>query len=406
MKIRATTSNRPISRNARYAACLGIFGILSICPTGSVPSAQAQFKEGDLDATEKFINFVDKGYGVLSAALWLLKKPGPSEVEAAATKIVAELNKVEAKIMNHLQAQMFYTQQQGIISLRARTQTVLDRFEDMASMRTNDPDIQSMRLQTQLTSEEVLTTFAETVTAGLDAEVSYQLAPAFNALLVTHMGILKMRTEITPNSPMPLSFFQTQLRRGMDTNYRLIGTQKQACGGVTYPPTRDRGYFIGGSGQLQAPSNSEAYKTSQLFVKKLGNRWTSYLSWPSGAWMDCNLATRQCLAPDFVVGGGGGAQSCDNPRHSGLKPAFQACLGKAVGTTVRNAFNADPVVAGIRASMRGMMSLGLVTIGTPGGPFPGTDVARGAYFDPWVLEKTCGTNAQGKAAGRYYPVTP
>jgi hypothetical protein len=185
-----------------------------------------------------------------------------------------------------------------------------------------------------------------------------------------------------------------------------------------YPPTRGL-YFIGQrliggcvapectrlNGQLVEPYKAKTYKQSQLYTQKFSNRFYS-IRGSSGFTFDCNLKTRQCFAPSGVTGGGGSSQSCDNPRHSSLKQIFASCLARA-DNFVQQAFNADPTVNGIRASMTGMMSLGLVTVATTGGGFPGTDLARGAYFDPWVVNQPCGTHPQlGTPAGREYPINP
>jgi hypothetical protein len=57
--------------------------------------------------------------------------------------------------------------------------------------------------------------------------------------------------------------------------------------------------------------------------------------------------------------------------------------------------------------MTGMMKLALITIGTPGGPFPGTSLTEGAYFDAFVVNAPCGTHPEtGRSAGREYPISP
>lgn len=348
-----------------------------------------------------FIGAVAKVYSTMSQALNLLKKPN-DPAAAAAIGIVTEIKKSEQNILNQLQKQMFLQQQQGIVSYRTKVQTVLDRFGDMSSMLTNNTQLPVIRTQTQLMSDEVLTFFAETVSAKVDVEAAYQLAPAFNMLLGAHLGILKMAGEINVNDTMPISFYATQLRRGMDTNYLLIGAQEQACGGVQYCPLRTA-YFIGRMldgrvGNLIEPYKAKTYKASQLYTQKFSNRWYSVFS--NGFQFDCNPGTRLCFGPT------GAAQSCDNPQSTQWKNIFGTCLLRA-DNSVSQTFNADPTVQGIRQSMLGMMSLGCVTVPTMGGGFPGTDMKQGSFFDPWVVNTACGTSpVTGKPAGHEYVITP
>lgn len=389
------------TRRRRWPASLAA---LALAGAGTLGANAAQAEPLALGT---FIGAIAKAYGTMNQGLNLLKRPS-NPAAAAAVAIVAEIKKSEENILSQLQLQMFLQQQQGLISYRSKVQTVLDRFSDMSSMLTNNSQLPVIRTQTQLMSDEVLTFFDETVRTSPDIEASFQLAPAFNLLLVTHLGILRMAGEINANDTMPATFYGTQLRRGMRTDYRLIGGQEQACGALVYPPVRSA-YFIGtrldGSrGQLVQPHKAKTYKQSQLYRQKFSNVWYSVRS-SSGFTYDCNPKTRRCVVP-HGVGGTPGEQSCDNPSSANFKSILASCLSRA-DNLVSQKFNADPTVLGIRESMRGMMSLGLVTVGTPGGAFPSTNLAQGAYFDPSVVNQACGTHPlTGKPAGREYLIYP
>jgi hypothetical protein len=387
----------------RFSATVAALAIGSAGLFGTSPAraAEEQLNFGD------FVGAIFKAYDIMSKGLNLLKKPNdPFAPHAAA--IVAEINEAEQNILNQLRHQLFLQQLNGQISYKSKVQTVQDRFEVMSAMLTNNGQLPQLRTLTQTLSDETLTFFDIQVQEHPEIEVSYQLAPSFNLLLSTHTPILHMAGEINVNDTMPIVAYSQQLRRGLNVNYRLVGARDQACGGLWYPPTRDA-YFIGTTldgrvGALQAPYKANTYKQSALYKKKFSNTWYDIRS-NSGFWYSCNPMTRRCIVPSGV-GGTPGEQSCDNPSSANFKPILASCLSRA-DNLVSQTFNADTTVGGIRESMLGIMKLGLVRIATPGGAFPGTSLAQGAYFDPWVVNTPCGVHpATGRPSGAEYMIRP
>jgi hypothetical protein len=389
------------TKRRRWPAALAA---LAIASAGTLGVSQARAEPVTVGV---FLSSIASVYGGMLSKLNLLKKPNDPAAAAAVT-IVAEIRRSEQNILNQLQKAAFIEQQNGVISYSAKVKTVLDRYYDMASLPANHGQLPILRNATQVTSEETLTFFAETARTHSDIELSYQLAPAFNMLLAAHLNILKMAGEIKASEAFTVNFYTTQLRRGLETNYLMVGGREQACGGLTYPPTRGT-YFIGKrldgvQGSLVEPYKTNTYKQSTLYKRKFSNAWYNLRS-DSGFTYSCNPGTRQCIVPSGV-GAVTGLQSCDNPTSSSVKPILASCLSRA-DNFVSQKFNADPTVEAIRGSMRNMMTVGLAS-GVPGaGGFPATSVALGALFDPSVVNAPCGKNPQtGKPAGREYLIRP
>lgn len=226
----------------------------------------------------------------------------------------------------------------------------------------------------------------------------YQLAPAYNVLLTTYLTIAKSYEDLNPGEPLDRDTFASYMQAGLHVNYALIGTSYEACGGTTYPPTRDRLYvgtpWYGTPGSLHAPTVSRAYENSLLFTKKLGDRYHEIVYQAPHGRTDCNLAKNLCWD-------GGAFVACDGSGLSStLRSRFDRCLQSAKNTSIKDAFFADATVQLIIAAQRKLVGYGLVTVPTTGGGFPGPDPNVGAYFDPWVRDEPCGDNGRG----RFYPV--
>jgi hypothetical protein len=278
--------------------------------------------------------------------------------------LAIQLRNVEEKIITELRS----VRNQA---LQSRVRTVFSTFRNLADNNAGDPTNASTWSMLQFEQQRVADEMFDIIMHANDVRSSYELATGYNTLLATGTAVLKTKGEIFPGFPSSWLDNYFWLQPGMEANYRMVKSQRHQC----YPG------FNPGFNQSTSSTVPGDWISGNL-VRLLANKYVTISTFPCGS-TQCNIANKFCFTNTVQCSGGGGT-------------AWHACnwtlgdLGCAA-KLAKPAYDADPVVTGIRASMVAIQRA------SGGNDFDGPNndplVAQGKLVDPWVSEPLCGSSA-------------
>lgn len=196
------------------------------------------------------IGYVRQVYNTLMEVRTFFEGDGPTMAQL--------LSNVEANILNELRTQRNQ-------AWKATAQTAFDQFRTLAARSAGHPNNAALRDEASMNAIIAIEQLSIIVQEGTDVESSYQLAPTFDALVATQSGLTWALDEIFPGTRAPWAEYHVYLWRGINTDYRLIGSQFFQCWPGFNP---GRGNYT--VGLPTEPSRS--YRDSQLWTKKIANR--------------------------------------------------------------------------------------------------------------------------------------
>lgn len=329
--------------------------------------------------------YVDVAYSVVRLGKEIL---GSSD----APQIIQKLTEIEAAIISEMRT----IRNQA---LQSNTRAVFQLFRMLADNAPGDPTNASSWSNIVTLQQQTATQMFDIIQSANDAQSSYELTPAYNALLATGANVLRIKKDIWPAFPSSWNDYYIWLQPGMQANYKMIGSRRHECWdgqnpGYRPPPT-DSAIALA---VWKVTTQDGKYKQSQLWTKKINNRnihvETYRLECPgvgrtpvvSTLKRYCNPATRSCPLLYPI--------DCTSTRtwracESGVEPLV--CADRFATAT----FDADPAVQITRSGMRALQTL------SGGNDFDAPNnngyLTFGMYVDPWVNEPACGTNPWGYA---------
>jgi hypothetical protein len=333
--------------------------------------------------------FIKEAYDFYKAAMEILEGSGPS--------IAEQLKAVEDAIIGEMRTQRNQ-------ALTASMRAVFDESANFLDNKVGDPTNPSMFTDILGRMYEASANMSEIVTPGNDANSSYELAATYNSLIAVGTGILEAKGQVFPDFPSSWGDFFHWLQAAMETDYQMIGSQRNQCfvyanknPGYRPPPSLfsdPAGYATWLVTTLPGP-----YKNSQLW-RKLTNRNIPVATYtcsncgprstscppPSTAVMTCNPGTKTC-----IPGTSGACTLVSRQCDASVAPL--ACAE----SLAKPGFDADVVVQIIRQGMIGIdtRSGGWDADIASNDPL----VAQGKLVDPYVAESSC-------PSGWAYPQQP
>ncbi len=323
--------------------------------------------------------FFKQVYGYYQTLRGLLGDAGPSigqQLQAMQDALIAEMRS------------------QRNMALQSSTRSVFNKFTNLSDNRIGDAT--NADLWTQIYGQQTDTAdLMYDIIASSDFESAYQLAPAYNALITTGTGVLKIKGELWPSDKSSWNDFYIWLQPAMLADYRMIGSQRHQCypgynPGYSPPPTSPAAAVLA----WQLRTKPGKYRDSQLWTKKLENRSIHVETWSitcrtgraggviTSNWQQtCNPASRTCTS----IGTGCWLNSQTwNACGTGVAPLDCA------DQKAKAHFDADTTVKIIREAMKGIQTLS----GGNDYDFATNDglLAQGKYVDPWVNEASCGSS--------------
>jgi len=313
-------------------------------------------------AVATFIEFVKTAYSAYQTLEGLL--PTDESTGPTLADIANQLSGVQSKIIAQMRSQRN-------VALKSQARTVFTLFRDLADNGPKDPTNASswsdLRVEQQLAADAMF----DIIVNDDDVTSSYELAPTYNALLVTGTGILRIKGQIWRRSPASWMDHHLWLKAGMEANYTLVGSRKHEC-------------YTGSNPGYRPKKNSRLvsgrYRESQLWTQKIANRYITTMTFPCGA-EQCNDGNKNCFTGTVnCTGAGAGGQgatfACSEAR--GLD-----CAAEIIKPT----FDDDSVVQIVRAGMTGIMMLSGGDDGDADSNDPLLD--EGKFVDPYVYEPSC-----------------
>lgn len=294
--------------------------------------------------------------------------------------LAQQLQQVQEKIIGEMRSQRN-------AALQAQTRSVFTLFRNLSDNQRGDPTNAGLWTNLITLQQETADQMFSIATQG-DAASRYELAPAYNALIATGAGVLRIKGEIWPSYPSSWNDFYLWLQPGVQGNYSMVGSQIHECypgfnPGYSPPPNN-----ITSFNQWIARMKPGKYRQSALWNAMEGPRLHTV-----------GTALRTC----FGVPGSTAVVSylCSPTRCPGiagcqLTHLTTACTSSGkTGTEcaaelAKPHFDADPMVKIIRAGSVGIQTL------SGGNDYDAPNnnwlLAQGKFVDPWVDEASCGAS--------------
>jgi hypothetical protein len=277
--------------------------------------------------------------------------------------------------------------------------TVLDQFQIIATWNASDPALPAAWNSTWSTAGSVIQAFDSTIVAANDPTSSYELAPAFAALVTVYYGLAKMKSEWDSAYPSTWATYQVYGQIAMQDYYDLVGMRYGICQNAGAEPAFN--VYLNGQDAAQFGTRmTNTQVSSQLYsvvanhmistgrkacyglqsFRTGGIRFTTPVAYGatcSGFCADCAVAGEMCNPV---------TNQCHADAQSYIlySPNQESWLA-AVNHADLTYFGADPTVNIIRASIGNL-------IGVVGGTDPGSDAwvpTDAELIDPWVLDHNC-----------------
>jgi hypothetical protein len=369
-----TTTNKN-RRSRRTPAALACGLLLGGAVLGSPRPAEAAILPAVVTEVVSFFTTAFSYYKQLNELLGDEAAPGPDLAQL--------IRDLQTDVIGEMRSQRN-------LALKSQTRTVLNLFTDLADNAPADPTNPSMWTDIRGRQQETADAMFDIITNTGDAESAYQLAPAYNVLITTGTGLLKIKSQLWPRTPASWNDHYAWLQPGIAADYTMIGSQRHKCYPGYNPGFSPRpSPFHPNYPRWEAQTAPGKYRESLLWTKKIANTYYTVATFPCGARI-CNPGSTHCYTSGTICSGGGTATNACNYQLSDLD-----CAAKLAKPT----FDADPVVKVIRGAMLGIQKVS----GGNDYDWASNDslTEEGKLVDPWVYEPSC------DEAGPYaYPWQP
>ena len=339
--------------------------------TTSVP-AQAAI---DPATVIKVLGYLKQAYGYYKQYKQMLGGKAPT--------LAQQLNSLRADLVSDIRNQ----------PLRSGTDAMIDLYTNLSDNNVGDPTNPSLFSNILTRQTELATAMSDIILNSNDPRSSYELAPAYNALIANGVAVLKIKGELWPDEPSSWRDYHNWLVKGIRTDYHMVASEYHECWDGTNPGWA--GPMPGYPAILSWLARMEPgkYEDSQLYKYLMDkNFYTGVYDWEawcsggshfvrtsgSGKGIWCNpvrdTCTNVCTAAILL-----GATRTSNQCASSLSTL------ECAHSLARSAFGQDPVVKIVREGMTGIMTLSGGNYSKKNTDFP----LEGKYTDPKVPAPSC-----------------
>jgi hypothetical protein len=347
---------RPLRTRTGAVLCAALLG-------AAVVTSPSEAKAIELGTVSTVISIVKGLLDIVKSGKSLLT---PTTMSSQMAEILRKLGDVQAAIINEMRT----TRNQA---LKNRSTTVFNVFRDLADNRASDPTNASTWSTLRFEQQAVADQMFDIIMNANDVQSTYELATAYDVVVSTGEAVIKIKGEIWPATPSSWNDHYLWLQPAMLANYRMVGSQRHQC-----HPGFNPGYNP--STSVTVPGR---YAYSDLFAKKIANKWYTMTSFWCGA-TSCNPGTKVCVTnSNCNIAGGGNTTPTTQPCN------FQLSDLACATSIAKTAFDNDNVVKVVRESMTAIQKL------SGGNNYDAATndrlLAQLKFVDPWVHEAACGS---------------
>jgi hypothetical protein len=271
--------------------------------------------------------------------------------------------------------------------LEAQAEAVFRLFADISDNRPGNATNADDWAEINALQNQVATGMEQIIMAG-SSNGTNALLPGYATLIATGTGVLAIKRELWPSSPVTWSSwgdFYRWLQPGINASYKAIGSQRHMCWDGENPGYQPPPLITNPIYPLWVSKTAPGKYQNSTMWKRLENRsihvetWEYFCRCGSGTWQKtCNPVSGTCNTPNpgFILGARTWA-GCG----TGVSPV--ACAQQKA----KPHFDANAVVKVARGAMKSTQKLS-------GGNDFDIDtndpwMQSGGYVDPWIDEPSC-----------------